>query len=279
MSRAARNKKAPGAEFAWKSEGGGEVDTSPTPLFPKYTVPVPAQFTDAEISRVQLYRQLREKIHDGPFYTVLASQPSYGKKGVPARAQFDPFQGMASYGQRYMKKSRTLPKLSAVPFGNALLTPHYFDVVQRTNKKRESNNIAEMNYFPKELWSTLDPKYVGLPGTFANGGGFSKAMQKRGFEEDEDEDEEDEGRRKKRNQGDEDDEGSDAGGRRRTGVREGEDALDDDEEDAEDEIVDDDFEEDEEEMGGDYNAEQYFDGGDELGDGFDEGGGDDNDVY
>lgn len=34
MSRAARNKKAPGAEFAWKSEGGGEVDTSPTPLFP-----------------------------------------------------------------------------------------------------------------------------------------------------------------------------------------------------------------------------------------------------
>ncbi|EGD92538.1 hypothetical protein TESG_00111 [Trichophyton tonsurans CBS 112818] len=253
MSRAARNKKAPGAEFAWKSEGGGEVDTSPTPLFPKYTVPVPAQFTDAERSRVQLYRQLREKIHDGPFYTVLASQPSYGKKGVPARAQFDPFQGMASYGQRYMKKSRTLPKLSAVPF--------------------------EMNFFPKELWSTLDPKYVGLPGTFANGGGFSKATQKRGFEEDEDEDEEDDGRRKKRNQGDDDDEGSDAGGRRRTGIREGEDALDDDEEDAEDEIVDDDFEEDEEEMGGDYNAEQYFDGGDELGDGFDEGGGDDNDVY
>ncbi|KAM5472450.1 DNA-directed RNA polymerase III subunit C31 [Microsporum audouinii] len=255
MSRATRNKKAPGAEFAWKSEGGGEVDTSPTPLFPKYTLPVPAKFTESEVSGVQLYRQLREKIHDGPFYTVLSTQPSYGKKGVSARAQFDPFQGMASYGQRYMRKSRTLPKLSAIPF--------------------------EMNFFPKELWSTLDPKYVGLPGAFANGAGsFSKATQKRGFEEDEEEDEEDESRRKKRNQGDEDDDGSDLGDKRRGNAREGEEAPDDDDDEGEDEIVDDDFEEDEEEMGGDYNAEQYFDGGEELGDGFDEGGGgEDNDVY
>ncbi|KAF3482451.1 uncharacterized protein GIQ15_05210 [Arthroderma uncinatum] len=254
MSRAARNKKLPGAEFAWKSEGGGEVDTSPTPLFPKYVLPVPSKFTESEISGAQRYRQLREKFHDGPFYTVLSAQPSYGKKGVPVRAQFDPFQGMASYGQRYMKKSRTLPKLSAVPF--------------------------EMNFFPKELWSTLDPKYVGLPGSFSNGAGtFSKATQKRGFEEDEDDDEEDESRRKKRVIAEEDDEGSDSGGKRRTNAREGEEVLEDDDDDGEEEIVDDDYEEDEEEMGGDYNAEQYFDGGDELGDGFDEGGGEDNDVY
>ena len=42
-----------------------------------------------------------------------------------------------------------------------------------------------------------------------------------------------------------------------------------------DELRDDDFSEDDDEMGGDYNAEQYFDAGDDEGDGdgFADGGG------
>ncbi|EEP79454.1 conserved hypothetical protein [Uncinocarpus reesii 1704] len=151
---------------------------------------------------------------------------------------------MATYGQRYLKKARTLPKLSAIPF--------------------------EMNFFPKELWSTVDPKYVGLPG--ANGfGALSRAGQKRGFEDDE-EDEVVDAARKRRTVDEGEDEGSDVDRRRDTDDEGG---LEEEGE-GEEEIVDDDFEDDEEDMGGDYNAEQYFDAGDE-GDDYGDGDGGDGD--
>ncbi|KAI2034809.1 NAPDH-dependent diflavin reductase [Ophidiomyces ophidiicola] len=157
--------------------------------------------------------------------------------------------GMATYSQRYLKKTRVLPKLSAIPF--------------------------EMNLFPKELWSTLDPKYVGLPGGMGGGfGALSRTGQKRGFEDDED-DAVDVIIRKRRNVDEEDDEGSDIDRRKDT---EDEAALDDDDAEGEEEIVDDDFEEDEEDMGGDYNAEQYFDAGDEADD-YGDGDAGDGDHY
>ncbi|EER27299.1 hypothetical protein D8B26_006652 [Coccidioides posadasii str. Silveira] len=244
----ARGRRLPGAEFSWQSEPGAEADTAPTPLFPKYKVPRAKPLTPLEDSQVDYYRKLREAIHDGPFYVVLSGPPSYGKGGQPLRAQFDPFQGMATYGQRYLKKARTLPKLSAVPF--------------------------EMNLFPKELWSTLDPKFVGLPGGMGSGfGALSRVGQKRGFEDDEEEEAVD-AARKRRAVDEEGDEGSDVD--RRGGTDD--EAVLEDEGEGEEEIVDDDFEEDEEDMGGDYNAEQYFDAGDEVDD-YGDGDGGDGDVY
>ncbi|PGH20334.1 hypothetical protein AJ80_03602 [Polytolypa hystricis UAMH7299] len=252
MSRfgAKRGKKLPGAEFTWDNEPGGEPDTAPTPLFPKYTPPHAKPLTDVERRQVDYYRQLREKIHDGPYYAVLDGPPSYGKgQTTSARARFDPFQGMATYGQRYLKKNRTLPKLSGRPY--------------------------VMNFFPKDLWSTLDPNYVGLPTGGANGfSSLIKIGQKRGFEEDEDA-EEAEKMRKRPHIAEGDDEGSDAEKEKGRGDEE---YLDEEENDGEEEIVDDDFEDDEEDMGGDYNAEQYFDGGDEEGEN-DGGGGEDNDTF
>ncbi|PGH34055.1 DNA-directed RNA polymerase III subunit RPC7 [[Emmonsia] crescens] len=261
MSRfgANRGKKLPGAEFSWDTEGGGEPDTAPTPLFPKYSVPIARSLTEEERSQVHYYRRLREIIHDGPYYTVLNGSPSSQKGGAAAarKAQFDPFQGMATYGQRYLKKTRTLPKLGGRPY--------------------------VMNFFPKELWSTLDPKYVGLQAGGADGfGTLLRGGQKRGFE-DEEEDEEEVGPLRKRREvgGEEDEEGSETGEKRkRRAGGEDEDLLDEDEDEGEEEIVDDDFEDDEEDMGGDYNAEQYFDGGDDDADGYDGGGGEgDNDTY
>ncbi|KAK2745745.1 hypothetical protein FQN55_006066 [Onygenales sp. PD_40] len=264
MSRfgAKRGKRLPGAEFSWDTEGGGEPDTAPTPLFPKYAVPIAKPLTQEERNEVDYYRRLRETIHDGPYYTVLSAPPSHkpgagggvGGGAAARNGQFDPFQGMATYGQRYLKKTRTLPRLSARPYA--------------------------MNFFPKELWSTLDPKYVGLQAGGANGLGslLRGGQAKRGFE-DEEEEEEEGPSRKKREAGDEDEEGSEAGEKRR-GRGEDDDLLDGDEEEGEEEIVDDDFEDDEEDMGGDYNAEQYFDGGDDDADGYDGGGGEgDNDTY
>ena len=129
--------------------------------------------------------------------------------------------------------------------------------------------LLVINFFPKELWSTLDPNFSRpKEGPFA-----SRNLRKRGFEDDVEDLDLDEGSGSKRRnmredgkEGGEDDEGDEI------------DPLADEEEQGEEEIVDDDFSEDEEDMGGDYNAEQYFDGGDDDGDGYD-GGGDDNDVY
>ncbi|KAL1956252.1 hypothetical protein VTO42DRAFT_7512 [Malbranchea cinnamomea] len=235
-------KRLPGAEFSWETEGGGEVDNGPTPLFPKYLVPSARPLSQTEREQADHYRRLREKIHDGPYFAMLGAPPSWGKEGVSARAQFDPFQGMATYGQRYVKKTRALPVLSSRSY--------------------------VMNFFPKQLWSTLDPKYVGLPDG-STSGVAPLTTRKRGFEDIEDEQLDEE--RKKRNVLGDEEEGSEPD----------EETLEGEEdEEGEDDIVDDDFEEDEEDMGGDYNAEQYFDAGDDDGDGYDAGGGgDDFDTY
>ncbi|KAK2766054.1 hypothetical protein FQN54_007569 [Arachnomyces sp. PD_36] len=244
MSRfaAKRGKKLPGAEFTWDDDPGGEPDTAPTPLFPKYKVPRAEQLTPLEQSQVDYYRSLREKIHDGPYYTVLGND-SFEKN---SREHFDPFQGMPTYGERFRKKTRTLPKLTGRPY--------------------------VINLFPKDLWSTLDLNYVGL--NKAQGGAFgARRSHKRGFEDDTEEHEIAEEGSKRRNVGEDGKEGGEEDD------DEGDDPLADEEEQDEEEIVDDDFSEDEEDMGGDYNAEQYFDGGDDDGDGYDGGGGDDNDIY
>ncbi|KAI4172365.1 MAG: hypothetical protein LQ343_003624 [Gyalolechia ehrenbergii] len=107
---------------------------TPTPLFPSYKPTPPAPLSNAEKAQVAAFRSLRARIHEGPFYTTLDNDARVGKnKTVKASAAtFDPFEGMPTYSQKYMKKRRRLPKLSARPY--------------------------VLKYFPKELWPTLDPK-------------------------------------------------------------------------------------------------------------------------
>ncbi|KAJ5177019.1 uncharacterized protein N7482_002896 [Penicillium canariense] len=248
MSRfgAKKGNRAPGAEFTWDADPGGVPDTAPTPLYPAYVVPLARKLSPTEQSAVNHYRHLRERFHEGPYYSVLDTSSSSAKKGSVARANFDPFHGMPSYSGRYQKKRRTLPKVA--------------------NIGRE----YETRFFPRELWQIIMPNFRpnasidGYPTQMATTG------MKRGFEDDEDE--EDEAAKRRATGGDEEEGEAD--------VDEGE--LLDGDEDPEEEIVDDDFEDDEDELGGDYNAEQYFDGGDdEFGDdGFaDGGGGGDEDTY
>lgn len=112
-----------------------------------------------------------------------------------------------------------------------------------------------LRFFPKELWSTVDPKAGVVNGDVVNGGdrraklglgeGAAQVEGRMGAD------------------GEEGEEG-------------GKDGKDEEEEGMEDLVVDDEFEEDEDE-GGDYNAEGYFDdGGDDAGDlGGDDGDGGD----
>ncbi|KAL2003965.1 hypothetical protein VTN02DRAFT_1261 [Thermoascus thermophilus] len=255
MSRfaAKKGKRLPGAEFTWDTEGGGEPDTAPTPLFPKYNVPHAKTLNPREQAQVGRYQALRERIHDGPYYTVLEIAASAAKKGSAARAQFDPFYGMPSYAERYHKKKRTLPTLSGRPY--------------------------VLKFFPQELWQTIQPNYK--PDNVLDGYGPLKARpgMKRGFEDEDEEDDEELAKRRRMDEHDDEDEVEGEERRRRDEDEEG--PLDEEEEQEED-IVDDDFSEDDEEMGGDYNAEQYFDAGDDDAndDGFADGGvGGDEDTY
>lgn len=144
MSRfGAKTKRLPGAEFTWETGPAGEADTAPTPLYPvcclpsrtsvrflcciaaimstysrqlrrpqAYVVPFARHVTDAEQREVDHYRRLRERFHEGPYYSVLDASASTAKKGSAARANFDPFTGMPSYSGRYQKKRRTLPRIA-----------------------------------------------------------------------------------------------------------------------------------------------------------------------
>lgn len=222
-----------------------------------------------EQRQVDRYRQLREQFHEGPYYSVLDAASSSAKKGSAARANYDPFHGMPSYSGRYQKKKRTIPRLQGRPYSESIhLETGQDKVVWIVEDDTLTVYRAVMKFFPRELWQTIQPSFKpdssldGFVAPVTRTGGA-----KRGFEDDE-EDGQDEDPSKRRR---EDDEGGEGEG----------DALDQDEE-QEEEIVDSDFEDDDDEMGGDYNAEQYFDGGDdEYGDdGFgDGGGGGDEDTY
>lgn len=150
-----------------------------------------------------------------------------------------------------------------------------------------------LEFFPKELWSTLDPDHAKENGPEAASRNQSKkilklsrpSLEKELFDDDVDDDEEMDAddaddahlespkrtsRRSKGGDEDEDDRDKAAG----------DNALDDEDQEGDEEEVDDDFEENEEEMGEDYNAEAYFqDGRDDDGDDYDGGGGDDDGGY
>ena len=185
-------------------------------------------------------------MRQGPYYAVLGEDVrinktfTTGARTTPAAPQFDPFEGMETYGQRYQHRKRRAPRLDP--------------------KKLVISN------FPSELWSTIDPSYAAskpVPKTNS----LELPLRSRGNArgklaevpivaaademEVSKEDEEDDG-----------------AGPKPAG--EDEDSLP-----LEGAEVDDNFEDDEEDIGDDYNAEQYFDdGGDDGGDDYDGGDGD-----
>lgn len=184
--------------------------------------------SQAEKIQVSRFRSLLNDIHEGPLYTVLGDNFRVVKPTASSAATFDPFEGMPTYSQKYTKRRRRIPKLDTRPY--------------------------VLKFFPKELWSTLDPSSGSQNGADMNSMGkklqlssIKRADRLAGLDGEEnisgDEDAEDMAERN----------------------------LDGTDTPAEEEDIDDEYEDDEE--GGDYNAEQYFDdGGDDAGDDYDGGG-------
>ncbi|EAW12627.1 DNA-directed RNA polymerase III subunit C31 [Aspergillus clavatus NRRL 1] len=244
MSRfgAKKGRKLPGAEFSWETEPGGEADTAPTPLFPKYAVPRARPLNPREQRQVDLYRALRERFHDGPYYSVLQSTSIAARKDDPSRAHFDPFHGMPTYSGKYQKQKRDRPELKGRPY--------------------------VMKFFPRHLWKTIQPNFnptVAMDGYVPVG---PRSAIKRGFEDDEEEEDVEDTKRQK---GEEEDEGA-----------ENEDILDGDEEQEEEIVDDDFEDDEDEMGGDYNAEQYFDAGDDEYGDdGFADGGGGggDEDTY
>jgi len=239
------------------------TSTKPEPLFPHVDQTTPKPPTASELASVNEYRRFRDQMRDGPLYTVL--EPSsftdeFGK--VNKRAGIDPFQSMPTYTNRYKKPRRTLPDLSGIPY--------------------------VLEFFPKELWSVLDPKKISpewqtLPNQKDAKSDADRKRKREAVDDEDEEEDEDEvltaGRKKRPQKRDdptkqkgqkkgleaEDDYGTD-----KEEAAEDPDAADEPEQDSE-------FSESDDGAGDDYNAENYFDAGED--DDVDEGGGGDDDYF
>jgi DNA-directed RNA polymerase III subunit RPC7 len=81
-----------------------------------------------ELGMVKHHLAVRDRIHEGPFYTILNDGMKNGlkrKASEPAPTEaslFDPFTGNQTYSAKYLKVRRRLPKLDARPYGESWLT-------------------------------------------------------------------------------------------------------------------------------------------------------------
>ena len=205
--------------------------------------PAVAEPPTAEEKRIVHHlRTLRARIHDGPFYTILGDNVRVVKTGrtrpqpPPAAAHFDAFEGQPTWTQRYRRKRNTLPKLSSRPFAK--------------------------DFFPRELWSTIDPsdqthvKKTLRISTRTRLDRYLANSELYGDEEGRPAEDVEENEEPEKGAEDEAEEK----------VAEGEEGRDED-------ADPDQFDEDDEDDDDDYNAEQYFEGGDDDDYGDDGGGG------
>jgi DNA-directed RNA polymerase III subunit RPC7 len=81
--------------------------------------------TDHEKGIIAHYLAVRDRIHEGPFYTILNDGMQNGLKRkaselAPTEASlFNPFTDNQTYSAKYLKVRRRLPKLDARPYGKS----------------------------------------------------------------------------------------------------------------------------------------------------------------
>ncbi|KUJ14509.1 uncharacterized protein LY89DRAFT_621013 [Mollisia scopiformis] len=127
----------------WEYDASIQLESKPADLFPKHpNLRKPAPITTKERREIDNFKKLQDQIHRGPLYTQPtkrdpnAPAKTFGEEqfnkqfGTNSKANMDPFHGVETYSMRYAPKQRTLPKLSDQPFNKTL--------------------------FPEELWSTLE---------------------------------------------------------------------------------------------------------------------------
>jgi DNA-directed RNA polymerase III subunit RPC7 len=239
--------KIAGVEMAWDLTGL-ELKKSPTECFPKTSHGPPPPPTSDEKSRHHRHVTLRERIHDGPLYTILSDgmqtglKPRHGDAAPTEASLFNPFTDNLTYSAKYMKVRRRIPRLDTRPYVVHLFPEELRSILSHTaDGGRESKRQKLLQVSKVTAVSRIDR--------------ILEAEEARAKEE-----------------------------------RERADAEEEVEQEVDDEEAEEDYDEkpdaideednwsapstDSEESDDDYNAEQYFDGGeDDYGD---EGGGDEN---
>lgn len=239
--------KIGGVEISWDLSGL-DVKSTPQELFPDIPPPQAPPPTLHEKICCQRYCALRDRIHEGPLYTVLDDNVKTVKKrkerGSPPPepgAVMDPFTGTETYSSRYMKKKKTMPKLDARPYVLHLFPENLRPLLDPTLKSggAQTNGAANAGK-PRKLFdvtkNTMKTKLERIEAE-------EQERLRRGGDEDED-------------------------------LDEGDDEGKENEEEEEGNPDDDDLSRvssDSEDEDDDYNAEKYFDGGDDDDYGGDEG--------
>ncbi|KAI1813280.1 hypothetical protein GGS20DRAFT_488256 [Poronia punctata] len=246
------------------------VNDQPQETYPtSHKPPVAPELTPLEERTVACFVTFRRAYHNTPLYThrhinnqFLSAKdpvlPRHGQSqinaryGVKNRATIDPFQAVPVYSHKFVDETRTLPKLRGT-------RPWVKDL------------------FPEELWATLDGKDNNSAKDGLVKGKLARGT-KRGFQDDDDDayghdDDDVFGRSLKRreNETEEERKARIEGAGKDAENEDGDVGDAEDEDEDEMELEDDDYESAEEDEGGDYNAEAYFDNGDDDDFGDDDG--------
>lgn len=255
---------------AWDDNEQAPINhaTKPPPTFPAVKLPILKPLSPAEVASVDKFLEFRNRTRRGPLFATLDPSSLTDKNGkVQPRAGFDPFNDQEAYTSKFQKKKRTVPDVASQDFALQLFPKELWVVLDPKRKN--------------PLWKTVDPADFEPVRTRKRKRRLSTAVENTKDENnknaEEDSGEESDvvatGRRKA------------AKGESRSKQRRGMDAEDDypegerdadDDGEPDDEPQDSDFEESEDEDN-DYNAEQYFDDGDN--DGMDDDGGGGGDDY
>lgn len=108
--------------------------------------------TEREASTLKHYLAVRDRIHDGPFYTILNDGMKNGLKrkrndSAPTEASlFNPFTDNQTYSAKYFKVRRKLPKLDVRPYGKFAQLLHCIEGI---------SSFSATHLFPRELRSLL----------------------------------------------------------------------------------------------------------------------------
>ncbi|KAH7400785.1 DNA-directed RNA polymerase III, subunit Rpc31 [Phaeosphaeria sp. MPI-PUGE-AT-0046c] len=146
-----------GTELNWDLTGL-DIQKGPAERFPEAPPPQAPPPTAHENGIVAHYLAVRDRIHEGPFYTILNDGMKNGlkrKANEPAPTEaslFNPFTDNQTYSAKYLKVRRRLPKLDARPYVTDLFPTELRPILttspnpsHASHKKRRTLGVSKIN--------------------------------------------------------------------------------------------------------------------------------------
>lgn len=145
-----------GTELNWDLTGL-DIQKGPAVRFPEAPPPQAPHATTDESAMVQHYLAVRDRIHEGPFYTILNDGMKNGlkrKANEPAPTEaslFNPFTDNQTYSAKYLKVRRRLPKLDERPYATDLFPAELRQILDGNKangeapKKRRTLGVTRVN--------------------------------------------------------------------------------------------------------------------------------------